>query len=124
MVQFLLGLSIEDLEPKVSYPRENAKRPTTQVSADRSSEPTVHPSTGMAKELALRNSTGKRRKKGERALGTRHAKVHQKVELGAQEDPDAQSDRRGPPTDRPQTNRLLGKERLRGARTRGRAPDT
>jgi hypothetical protein len=66
-------------------------------------EPTIRPSTRISKELAPGNSNRSFRRssrKGKRR-GLKHGKGCHKVETCTQGDPDAQSDRRGPPTDRP-----------------------
>jgi hypothetical protein len=84
-----LGLSTEDLEPRVPISRKAPKGPTTQASAAGSSEPSIHPSSEIPKELGSMDSTRKGKKTEKRALSAHYPKVHQKVEFRAQGDPDA-----------------------------------
>jgi hypothetical protein len=69
-----------------------------------SDEPTTHLSAELPKELAPKASegfSGKRSSRKRSRIGKRYDKICHKVEQQGQDVPYAQSDRRGPPTDRP-----------------------
>jgi hypothetical protein len=113
-----LGLSTTALVQGAQCSRkELSEGPTTQALAAGFSKPTIHPSTEMSEELAPEESNRSFRRSSRKRSrnGKRYGKVCYKVEQNAQGVPDAQSDRRGPPTDRPPDKPAPWKGAVRGS---------